>query len=126
MGLILPLYQYLLASPVVSHILLAVPIQLLFGVPLWRLRVPGAWWIGAAMSIGFWWGRKKIEFEYSLIPWGPSHNPVWHLGWTPFEWPADLQWQFYAPATVNLLLAWLLTRMFAARRIGDRSRPASR
>jgi hypothetical protein len=101
-------YRTLVATPVLSHTLLALVIQSLAALPLSRLRVPGAWWIGAALSIGFWWGRKKLEFEQSLIPLGQPHAALWYRGWLPLEWPADYRWQFLAPAAANILLACLM------------------
>ncbi len=95
-----------------GHVLLGVAIQ---AVVVLALRAGGprpSWWIGAAVSIGFWWGREKMEFEFALK--AAAHlntvGPFWWRGWLPIEWDLDSQIQLYAPAVVNLVLAALLHR----------------
>jgi hypothetical protein len=98
-----------------AHILLGVAIQLAVALPLRRARVGAAWWIGAAVSIGFWWGREKVEFEFALKAAANLRTlgPFWHRGWLPFEWDVASQLQFFAPAAVNLAIAALNTRRTA-------------
>jgi hypothetical protein len=95
-----------------GHILLGLAIQLAVALALRRAGVRGAWWLGAAVSIGFWWGREKMEFEFALK--AASHlgtvGPFWWRGWLPLEWDVASQFQFYAPAAVNLALATLAQR----------------
>jgi len=95
-----------------THIPLGLAIQLLVAIPLARLKVANAWWIGAAVSIGFWWGRKKFEYEFALKAAAhlDSVGPFWYLGWIPFEWSWRRQAEFWAPAAANLLLAYWLRR----------------
>jgi hypothetical protein len=92
-----------------GHVLLGLAIQLAIALPLRRARVPCAWWLGAAVSIGFWWGREKMEFEFALK--AAAHlgtvGPFWYRGWLPLEWDLASQSQLYAPAAVNLALAAL-------------------
>lgn len=92
-----------------SHVLLGLAIQAAVALPLRRAGVRGAWWIGAALSIGFWWGREKVEFEFALKAAANLRTlgPFWYRGWLPVEWDVDSQFQLYAPAAVNLLVAWL-------------------
>ena len=94
-----------------THILLGLIIQLVLAVILQALGVRNAWWIAAALSIGFWWGRKKFEFEYALkiAEHLQTVGPFWYRGWLPLEWPWPRQLEFYAPAAANLFLAWLAT-----------------
>jgi hypothetical protein len=101
-----------------GHVLLGLAIQLIVALPLRWAGVRGAWWLGAAVSIGFWWGREKMEFEFALK--AAAHlgtvAPFWYRGWLAAEWDAHSQIEFLAPAAVNLALAAL------ARRVG-RVRP---
>jgi hypothetical protein len=103
-----------------GHVLLGLAIQLAIALALRRAGVGAAWWLGAAVSIGFWWGREKMEFEFALK--AAAHlgtvGPFWYRGWLPLEWDLASQFQLYAPAAVNLGLAAL------ARRV-DRARAAS-
>jgi len=96
-----------------GHVLLGLAIQLAIALPLLRARVAGAWWLAAAVSIGFWWGREKMEFEFALK--AAAHldtvGPFWHRGWLPLEWDVASQFQLYAPAAVNLALAALVATM---------------
>jgi hypothetical protein len=95
-----------------THILLGVAIQIVLALVLQAAGVRNAWWIAAALSIGFWWGRKKFEFEDMLKAAAhlQSVGPFWYRGWVPFEWPLQRQLEFYAPAVVNILAALLATR----------------
>ena len=100
-----------------GHILLGLAIQLAVALALRRAGVPTAWWLGAAMSIGFWWGREKMEFEFALK--AAAHlgtvGPFWWRGWLPLEWDIASQVQLYAPAAVNLALAALAQRAGSSR-----------
>lgn len=95
-----------------GHVLLGLAIQLAVALPLRWAGVRGAWWLGAAVSIGFWWGREKVEFEFALKAAANLRTlgPFWYRGWLPFEWDLDSQFQLYAPAAVNLLVAALAGR----------------
>jgi hypothetical protein len=95
-----------------GHVLLGLAIQLAVALPLRRAGVPAAWWLGAALSIGFWWGREKMEFEFALKAAANLRTvgPFWWRGWLPLEWDVASQFQLYAPAAVNLALAALIRR----------------
>lgn len=95
-----------------THILLALIIQAIAALILRRAGVRNAWWIGAALAIGFYWGRKKMELEFVLQMAAHlhSHAAFWYRGWLPFEWPLAWQIQFYAPAAATLLVAFLAER----------------
>jgi hypothetical protein len=99
-----------------AHVLLGLAIQAAVALPLRWAGVRGAWWIGAAVSIGFWWGREKVEYEFALKAAANLRTlgPFWHRGWLPFEWDVDSQLQFFAPAAVNLLVGALAQRRRAA------------
>ena len=49
-----------------GHILIGAGIQAAVAIPLQVSGVRTAWWIGAAVSTGFWWGRKKVKYEFAL------------------------------------------------------------
>ena len=95
-----------------GHVLLGLAIQAAVAMPLRRAGVGVAWWLGAAVSIGFWWGREKMEFEFALKAAAGLHTvgPFWWRGWLPFEWDAASQFELFAPALVNLATAALATR----------------
>jgi hypothetical protein len=103
-----------------AHVLLGVAIQLVVALPLQRARVDAAWWIGAAVSIGFWWGREKVEFEFALKAAANLRTlgPFWYRGWLPLEWDVDSQFQLYAPAAATVLIAALRQRHRRAARDG--------
>ena len=100
-----------------THILLGIVIQIVLGVILRRAGVRNAWWIAAAVSIGFWWGRKKLEYELALMTAAHLHTdgPFWYLGWLPIEWPIRRQFELYAPAAANILVALIADRVNGAR-----------
>ncbi|MBV8167625.1 MAG: hypothetical protein JO021_12585 [Alphaproteobacteria bacterium] len=110
-----------------AHVLLGLAIQLAVALPLRRAGVGAAWWVGAAVSIGFWWGREKVEFEFALKAAAGLRTlgPFWHRGWLPFEWDVASQLQFFAPAAVNLALAALAARRRRGRRPVDTPTPAA-
>jgi len=96
-----------------GHVLLGLGIQLAIAGPLRLLRVRGAWWLAAAVSAGFWWGREKVEHEFMLKALAGLHTvgPFWWRGWLPFEWGARSVWEFLAPTLTGLLLAaWMERR----------------
>jgi hypothetical protein len=95
-----------------THILLALITQVIAALILRRAGVRNAWWIGAALAIGFYWGRKKMEYEFTLqiAAHLHSHAGFWYRGRLPFEWPLAWQIQFYAPAAAALLVAYLIER----------------
>jgi len=95
-----------------GHVLLGLAIQLAVALPLRRAGVAAAWWLGAAVSIGFWWGREKMELEFALKAAANLRTvgPFWYRGWLPFEWDLASQFQLFAPAAVNLALAALMRR----------------
>ena len=90
-----------------GHVLLGIGIQLAVGLPLALARVQAAWWIGAAVSAGFWWGREKMEHEFALkVAAGlRSVGPFWWRGWLPVEWGGTSAWEFLAPTLAGLLIA---------------------
>ena len=78
------------------HAVIALAMQAVVGL------ATGNWWAGAALGIGFYWGREKRDNEI--------HNPglpEWR-GWTPFEWDADGQSDFYWPLAACLLLTGIM------------------
>jgi len=95
-----------------GHVLLGSAIQVAVALPLRWAGLRAAWWLAAAVSIGFWWGREKMEFEFGLK--AAAHldtvGPFWYRGWLPFEWDGASQWQFFAPALAALAVAALLSR----------------
>jgi hypothetical protein len=88
--------------------LIAAAMQALIAAILGLARIRQAWWIGAAVAIGYAWSREKTEFEFALkyAAGGRSVGPYWYRGFVPFEWPAASQWEFYAPAIAVILIAW--------------------
>ncbi len=95
-----------------SHAALALAIMVLCGLPLRRLGVAGAWWIGAALAIGFYWGREKAQFERALADRLGLDGvvPLWHRGWFPFEWGLDGMLDLAVPLVACLALARRLSR----------------
>ncbi len=95
-----------------GHVLLGTGIQAVVAMPLQLARIRAAWWIGGAVSAGFWWGRKKMEYEFALKAAAGLHpvGPFWWRGWLPFEWGAQRAWDFIAPTLVALLIAALMDR----------------
>jgi hypothetical protein len=75
-------------------------------------RVHQAWWLGAALAIGYAWSREKTEYEFSLkaAAHGRSVGPYWYRGFVAFEWPLSSQFEFYAPAIAVLAIAWMVER----------------
>ncbi len=94
-----------------AHAGLALLIQGLVGLPLWLLGVPGAWWIGAALAVGFYWGREKAQFERDLADRLGKRSvvSVWYRGWFPWEWGRDGVLDLLFPAVACSWAAWLLT-----------------
>lgn len=101
-----------------GHVLLGLVIQAVAAVPLRLAGVAAAWWIGAALSAGFWWGREKVEYEFALRNLAGLRTlaPFWWRGWLPFDWGWSSAAEFLAPTTACLLLAWYVGRPAAARR----------
>ena len=95
--------------------LIAAAMQALIAAILRLARIRQAWWIGAALAIGYAWSREKTEFEFALkyAAGGHSVGPYWYRGFVPFEWPASSQWEFYAPAIAVTLMAWIVERRHA-------------
>jgi hypothetical protein len=93
-----------------GHVLLGLAIQAAVALPLRWAGARAPWWIGAAVSIGFWWGREKMEFEFALKAAAQLRTvgPFWYRGWLPLEWDLDSQLQLFAPALANLAAALLL------------------
>jgi hypothetical protein len=93
-----------------GHVLLGLAIQVALALPLRWADVRAAWWLAAAVSIGFWWGREKMEFEFALK--AAAHlrtvGPFWYRGWLPFEWDVASQFQLYMPAAANLVAAVIM------------------
>ncbi len=95
-----------------THVLLALIIQTIVALILYHAGERNAWWIGAALAIGFYWGSKKMELEFILqiAAHLHTHAPFWYRGWLPFEWPLAWQIQFYAPAVANIAAALVFNR----------------
>ncbi|MCK8783699.1 hypothetical protein M0638_04795 [Roseomonas sp. NAR14] len=96
---------FLQAHSWLSHAALALAIQGAAALPLGLLRVRNGEWIGAALAIGFYWGREKRDHENRL------HRPaaeVWDQGWFPWEWTAKSVGDLLVPALACLALALLL------------------
>jgi len=100
-----------------THILLGLAMQIILGLALRACGVRNAWWIAAGVSIGFWWGRKKFEYEFALK--AAAHiqtvGPFWYRGWLPIEWPWPRQMEFYAPAAADIVAALLFSRWRPSR-----------
>jgi len=97
-----PLVELVTALPGLSHAILALAIMAatLLALAPWRVR--NAHWIGAALGIGFYWGREKRDHENRLrLP----AEEVWDRGWLPLEWSAKGQADFYWPLVACLLAA---------------------
>lgn len=62
----------------------------------------GNWWAGAALGIGFYWGREKRDHEIK------SKDLRWWRGWTPFEWDLDGQSDFWWPFVVTIATALVM------------------
>lgn len=95
-----------------THTLFALALQIVVALVLGRAGVKNAWWIGAAAAIGFYWGRKKMEYEFVLQTAAQlhSHAGYWYRGWLPFEWPIAWQIQFYAPVAATIAAALAFSR----------------
>lgn len=95
-----------------AHVILGLCIQLVVALPLRLAKVRCAWWIGAAVSAGFWWGREKMEYEFALKFAAGLHTvgPFWWRGWLPIEWDTASMWQFLAPTLVGCVLAAMMAR----------------
>lgn len=113
------LVAFLALYPPLSHVVLALAMQLVLGAVLSLLKVSRAWWFGAVLAIGFYYGRKKLEVELHADPSGLHKAATWDLGWIPVLWPAAYQLQFYAPAAAVLLVAALV-------QAGERRRRSAR
>ena len=101
-----------------GHILLGLGIQVAISLPLQLFRVRAAWWIGAAVSAGFWWGRKKVEYEFALKALAGLHTlgPFWWRGWLPSAWGAKAAWEFLAPSLAALAIAAVMDRRGTTKR----------
>lgn len=94
-----------------THPLLAAAITVLAWLPLRLAGVRQAGWIGAALAVGFYWGREKAQHEAALVARGGRHVvDTWHLGWTPFEWSAGGQLDFWPVLPAVVAVALLLRR----------------
>lgn len=81
------------------HAAIALAMQATVGI------LAGNWWAGAALGVGFYWGREKRDHEITV-----AHIPAlsrWWQGWTPFEWNADGQSDFWWPFGACILTALL-------------------
>lgn len=104
-----------------GHVLLGIGIQLTAAVPLRLVGVRAAWWIAAALSAGFWWGREKMEHEFALKAASGLRTvaPFWWRGWMPWDWGWSSAMEFLAPATACLAVAWCAGRWERTRRVGS-------
>lgn len=97
-----------------GHVLQGIAMQVAAAVPLRLARVGAAWWIAAALSSGFFWGREKMEYEFALKAAAGLRTvaPFWWRGWMPWDWGVggSNAWEFLAPAAACLLLAWCAGR----------------
>ena len=98
-----------------GHILIAAAMQALIAGGLTLARVRQAWWLGAAVAIGYAWSREKTEFEFALkyAAHAPSLGPYWYRGYVPLEWDVASQCQFYAPAIAVIVIACAAERHHA-------------
>lgn len=76
-----------------THALIALAMQIVVGF------LTGNWWAGAALGIGFYWGREKRDHELK------TPDLKWWQGWTPFEYGIDGQFDFWPPFIVCIILA---------------------
>ncbi|MEJ0068039.1 MAG: hypothetical protein WDO24_04130 [Pseudomonadota bacterium] len=96
-----------------GHVLLGLAIQLAVALPLRGAGVRGAWWLGAAVSIGFWWGPR--EDGVRVRPQGRRQSPhgrsvlVSRLAARRVG-PGQPD-PILAPAAINLAVAALARRM---------------
>jgi hypothetical protein len=90
-------------------------IQAVTAAGLRLARVRQAWWLGAALAIGYAWSREKTEYEFALkyAAHGRTVGPYWYRGFLSFEWPLSSQFEFYAPAIAVLAIAWMVERRYA-------------
>lgn len=103
-----------------GHVLLGLVIQAVAAVPLRLAGVSAAWWIGAALSAGFWWGREKMEHEFALKGLAGLRTvaPFWWRGWMPWDWGWSSAMEFLAPSAACLAVAWWAGRRGRGRRGG--------
>lgn len=79
-----------------AHAVIALAMQIVVGL------LTGNWWAGAALGVGFYWGREKRDHEIK------SKDLRWWRGWTPFEWDLDGQSDFWWPFATCITLAVLV------------------
>lgn len=79
-----------------AHAIIALLMQAVVGF------LTGNWWAGAALGIGFYWGREKRDFELH------SKDLRWWRGWTPLEWDADGVRDFFYPLWACVVMAFLV------------------
>jgi len=81
----------------VIHAAIALLLQLIVGFST------GNWWAGAALGIGFYWGREKRDFEIH------SKDLRWWRGWTPIEYDLDGRNDFMWPFCACLIMSGIIT-----------------
>jgi hypothetical protein len=108
--------------PALSHVVIALLLQVIVATTLRIARAPSPWWFGATVAITFYFSRKKLEIEHLADPSGAHKAATWTMGWFPPLWPWPYQIQFYAPA-----LAVVCVALFASRAgVGGRMALVSR
>lgn len=90
-----------------AHILIAVFIQLLFGITTHR------WWLGAIAGSMFFMGREITQAEYRWIAaygYGRRANMSWWGGFDPIVWNFKSLSDMLFPIFATVLLAYIITR----------------
>ncbi|MDF2096333.1 hypothetical protein [Aquibaculum arenosum] len=105
MSMFVAVIEFFLARPALSHGVLALLIMAAVLLVTRPFRVANAHWIGAALAVGFYWGREKRDHENRL---DAPMAEVWYRGWAPWEWNAKDQEGFLWAFLACLLLALVL------------------
>jgi hypothetical protein len=83
-------------------------------IPLTLARVRQAHWIGAALAIGYYWGRETRDHEGRLrLP--PLE--VFHYSWMPWHWSHKSMLDLAYP-TVTVLVLAIAIELWRRRRGG--------
>jgi len=56
----------------------------------------------AAAVVAWYWSRKMTEVRALASP--GNLSAAWNKGWLPWQWPHDLQLDFYLPTAAVLFL----------------------
>jgi hypothetical protein len=107
----------------VEHALVALVIQALIGITI------GRWWVGAALTSGYFIGREVAQAEYRWIEQfgrGLRANMPWDAVFDPRVWQtADQTADWLGPVLATLVAAWLMSHRLKApgRGAGSAHRP---